>query len=333
MSANHSTDPIGRSEGGRKTGPPPSVSRPSILVIRGGAIGDFLLTLPALRLLREGFPDCRIEIVGYRHICAVAEGRYYAEATRSIEYAPMAGFFNPRSQLDPGLSSYFSGFGQVISYLFDPDGFFEGSLRRCGVKNLIVGDPRVTGSVHAARHLAAPMESLALFLEEEAAQVFPSSADRAEAAALLEGLPEPVVAVHPGSGSEKKNWPLPAWTDLIGSLSAAGATVVVVTGESDQPRAAALRSTVPERVKFLSQPPLPALAAVFERCAFYIGHDTGISHLAAAAGAECLLLFGPTDPDVWAPRNRGVNVLRAPHGIMHNLAVDDVLNHLPAGIR
>ena len=118
--------------------------------------------------------------------------------------------------------------------------------------------------------------------------------------------------------------------DLIGALSAAGATVVVVTGESDQPRAVALRTMVPDRVKFLSQPPLPALAAVFERCAFYVGHDTGISHLAAAAGAECLLLFGPTDPAVWAPANPDVNVLRAPDGLLHNLSVEDVKSRLPA---
>lgn len=308
-------------------------SRPGILVIRGGAIGDFLLTLPALRLLREGFPDCRIEVVGYRHICAVAEGRYYADAVRSIEYAPMAGFFNPRSTLDPELAEYFSGFSQVISYLFDPDGYFEGNLRRCGVKNLVVADPRVPGGIHAARHLAAPLASLALFLEEDAAKIFPSSADRAAAAAIVAGHQEPIVAVHPGSGSEKKNWPLPAWGELIRALAASGATVIVIAGESDQPRADALRDEVPESITFLSHAPLPVLGAVFERCAFFIGHDSGISHLAAAAGAECLLLFGPTDPGVWAPRNPGVNVLRAPHGIMHNLTVDEVLNQLPAGIR
>src|ERR1700722_11976877 len=97
---------------------------PRILVIRGGAIGDFILTLPALRLLREGFPACRIEIVGYRHICALAGRRFYADAVRSIEYGPMAGFFNPRATHDEELSGYFASFDQVVSYLYDPDGMF-----------------------------------------------------------------------------------------------------------------------------------------------------------------------------------------------------------------
>jgi len=306
-----------------------SESRRSILVIRGGAIGDFLLTLPALRLLREGFPDCRIEIVGYRHICSVAEGRFYADAVRSIEYAPMAGFFNPRSELDPELSAYFAGFGQVISYLFDPDGFFAGNLKRCGVKNLICGDPRISGSGHAACQLARPLESLALFLEDSSAEIFPNAEDAAAAEKLLAGHRAPFVAVHPGSGSSKKNWPLQAWKELLSKLCGTKATVLVVSGESDMERVAELKAEFGERLVFLDNLPLPVLGAVLQCCEFFIGHDSGVSHLAAAAGAECLLLFGPTDPAVWAPANPDVNVLRAPAGLLHNLSVQDLRPHLP----
>jgi heptosyltransferase-2 len=305
-----------------------SGSRPSILVIRGGAIGDFLLTLPALRLLREGFPDCRIEIVGYRHICSVAEGRYYADAVRSIEYAPMAGFFNPRSELDPELSAYFAGFGQVISYLFDPDGFFAGNLKRCGVKNLICGDPRISDSGHAVRQLARPLESLALFLEDSSAEIFPTAEDIAEAERLLDGHRQPFVAVHPGSGSPTKNWPLPAWKELLSELCDTEATILVVSGESDAARVEELKSAFGKRLVFLDHLPLHLLGAVLQRCAFFVGHDSGISHLAAAAGAKCLLLFGPTDPAVWAPANPDVNVLRAPGGLLQNLSVEAVRAHL-----
>src|SRR5438094_5661214 len=101
------------------------MSAPRILVIRGGAIGDFVLTLPAIGLLRENFPGVHLEILGYKHIIALAENRYYAHATRSIEYAAMAGFFVPNGTLAPDLMEYFGSFNQVISYLFDPDKFFE----------------------------------------------------------------------------------------------------------------------------------------------------------------------------------------------------------------
>src|SRR5438132_10766979 len=81
-----------------------------ILVIRGGAIGDFILTLPALRALRGAYPQAHIDILGYKHIAALAENRFYAQAIRSIEYGPMSGFFARDSELSPELSSYFSSF-------------------------------------------------------------------------------------------------------------------------------------------------------------------------------------------------------------------------------
>ena len=128
--------------------------KPRILVVRGGAIGDFILTLPALRLIREAFPAAHIEIVGYRHIVALAEGRFYADATRSIEYGPLAGFFARSGTLDDELVEYFASFQQVISYLFDPDGIFQRNLERCGVKRFLHAHVNIDGSAHAARQLA-----------------------------------------------------------------------------------------------------------------------------------------------------------------------------------
>ena len=65
---------------------------------------------------------------------------------------------------------------------------------------------------------------------------------------------------------------------------------------------------------------LPRLGAALGRCLGFLGHDSGVSHLAAAAGARCLLLFGPTDPAVWAPANAGVEVLRSPSGRMADIS-------------
>ena len=68
------------------------------------------------------------------------------------------------------------------------------------------------------------------------------------------------------------------------------------------------------RFQVARQLKLPLLAAVLAECGRYVGHDSGVSHIAAAVGARCVLLFGPTDPLLWAPLNRGVTVLRAPEG-------------------
>jgi heptosyltransferase-2 len=294
-----------------------------ILVIRGGAIGDFILTLPAIGLLRDAFPDAELEILGYRHIVEVAVGRHYARASRSIESGPLAGFFNPKSELDPGLCAYFAGFDQVISYLFDPDEFFAGNLRRAGVRNLIVAQPKLGDQAHAALQLAAPLEQLALFLDDPAARIFPNEADRQAAGEYL-ASPAPI-AIHPGSGGERKNWPLALWRELALHLLDEGERLLVIGGESDGSRLADLRLHLAGRaVQFAEHVPLPVLGAIFAGCRLFIGHDSGISHLAAAAGAPCVLLFGPTDPAVWSPANSGVRVIASPTGRMEDITLDSV---------
>ena len=298
--------------------------KPRILVIRGGAIGDFILTLPAIKLLRENFPDAHIEILGYRHIVAVAEGRFYAESARSIEYGPMSGFFVPHSVLDPGLAEYFASFHQVISYLFDPDGFFEGNLRRAGVKNFLPAYQKIDDSEHASLQLARPLQRLALFLEDHAATLYPSPADRQHVAPHFPEIAGPVIAIHPGSGSPRKNWPVEHWITLGRWIFSRqpDARLLLVGGEADGAQVSALSEAFRGRLAYVARDlELPKLAAFLERCALFLGHDSGISHLAAAVGTRCLLLFGPTDPAIWAPANPAVKVIQAPDADLNSLPV------------
>lgn len=312
-------------------------SQPKILVIRGGAIGDFLLTLPAIALLREAFPQVRLEILGYEHIVALAVSGGYADATRSIEYGALAGFFNPQGTLDAELSAYFAGFQQVVSYLYDPDGFFAGNLRRCGVKNLIEASPKVdVEGDHAARQLAQPLERLALYLHDEGeARLRPSAEDQAFADGFLgqtNGL-RPLVAIHPGSGSERKNWLPEGWGE-IGRFLLARPTqtrprLLLVGGEADGKTLRALSTAwLPAAHKgdvlLAENLPLPQVAALLARCRLFLGHDSGISHLAAAVGAPCILLFGPTDPDIWAPPYQEIRIIRAPGATLSTLEVATV---------
>src|SRR5436309_11954372 len=114
-----------------------------ILVIRGGAIGDFILTLPGLKALRDAHPHANIEILGYKHIAVLAENRFYAQAVRSIEYGPLSSFFAKNSELPAELANYFASFDSIISYLYDPDRIFENNLRRGGVENLLCGPAKI----------------------------------------------------------------------------------------------------------------------------------------------------------------------------------------------
>jgi len=106
----------------------------------------------------------------------------------------------------------------------------------------------------------------------------------------------------------------------------------LISGEADNPQTERLKREQTNReIHFAKNLPLPHLAAVLERSIF-IGHDSGISHLAAAAGANCILLFGPTDPDVWAPRNKNVRVLRRGSRKISDLEVESVEAVLAAAL-
>ena len=295
-----------------------------ILVIRGGAIGDFILTLPAIKLLREGFPRAHIEILGYPHIIAPAEKRFYADAIRSIEYGALAAFFAKDAVLSPELVAHFGSFDLVVSYLFDPDAIFETNLKRCGIKRFIAGPAKLGSHEHAAQQLARPLEQLGLRLENPSAKIYPSDADRDFARTFLRDAARPQIALHPGSGSETKNWPIENWREIGEYLLSRDRNILIVSGEADEERVRDLESAWgKERVQFAQHLPLPRLAAVLENSVF-LGHDSGISHLAAAVDARCILLFGPTDPAIWAPVGEKVTVLQAPQRDLRLLEVDSV---------
>lgn len=296
-----------------------------ILVIRGGAIGDFVLTLPAIKLLRDRFPDARLEILGYKHIGALAEKRFYADAVCSIELASLAGFFATNSDLSSDLHDYFAGFDLILSYLYDPDKIFEANVKPVRAATFIAGPSKLDNSEHAAVQLARPLKALGFSLTEKAARLFPNDADREAVRSLRR---ENGIALHPGSGSETKNWPIEYWIKLGDALLAKGHSLSIIAGEADTGRTARFKSAWKDRpVQFIENFPLPHLAAFLEGSAF-IGHDSGISHIAGAAGARCLLLFGWTDPAIWAPANENVTVLRAPEGKMRMLEVENVLYEL-----
>ncbi|MFZ2643437.1 MAG: glycosyltransferase family 9 protein [Verrucomicrobiia bacterium] len=303
----------------------PLPDNPRILVIRGGAIGDFILTLPAIGALRQRWPSARLEILGYPRIAALADGRYYADAIRSIDAGPMARFFVPEADLDPSLSDYFASFDLVLSYLYDPDDIFSANLGRAGVTRLLRASAKPDRE-HAATHFARPLAELGLRADPAHPRLFPNAADRAFAEQFLTlnsslSTLHSLVAIHPGSGGEHKVWPADRWAAVIRALrEQAGCNILLIGGEADD---TARRALAPFNLPAAWNLPLPQLAAILERCGLFAGHDSGITHLAAAVGVPTLALFGPTSPNIWSPLGPRVRVVTAA-GTMNALSVETV---------
>jgi len=281
-----------------------------ILVIRGGAIGDFILTLPVLRALREQFPWARLEVLGYPHIASLAEAGGLVDASRSIDARALASFFSTNLELPSELAGYFSCFAVIFSYLYDPDGIFQDNVRRCTSGQFIAGPhrPDDAGSRHATDVLLQPLQRLAIFDADPVPQLKIPPGDDAG---------PPWLALHPGSGSDTKNWPDTKWRELIVTLAeTTDHRFLLVGGEAEGERLRHFENLLPAaRRNVARQRPLPEVARLLAGCRAFVGHDSGITHLAASVGTPSLVLWGPTARQVWCPLGDHVRILEHPDGL------------------
>jgi heptosyltransferase-3 len=308
----------------------PENFRGRILIIRGGAIGDFILTLPAITALRKQFPEAYLEILGYPHIAQLALAGGLVDKVQSIEAGALAVFFARNGKLPQDLIDYFSEFDLIISYLYDPDQIFKINVARCSAAQFIEGPHRAKDAekLHATRVYLTPLEKLAIFDADPLPRL--SLQRKAGAQTPAPKVPAlPVLALHPGRGSERKNWPEEKWAALLSEIiNKTGFEMLMIGGEAEGSRLQRLAATLPPaRLRVAQSLPLSDLAFILSRCDAFLGHDSGISHLAAAVGLPGILLWGETITEVWRPPSVKIALLSDPDGLAA-LPVDRVLAEL-----
>ena len=134
---------------------------------------------------------------------------------------------------------------------------------------------------------------------------------RAEAAAIIDpalaATPGPIIALAPIAHQPGKSWPADRWGQLVEMLKAeprfAGWRFMPVGGPGDRPPATpALQAAGPRAIDFVGKGDILASAAAIDRAALFVGNDSGLMHVAAAAGKPTLGLFGPTEWWLYGPR-------------------------------
>jgi len=308
-----------------------------ILIARGGTLGDFILTLPAIHALRDAFPDAEINALANKAIASLALEAIEIDGIGSLDDSGLAPFFIRSGDLSERWREYFRQHDLVISYLYDPEKVFETNVRNLGVDRVVSGPSKIAAAgPHAAVQLAQPVRQLGIAIFDLAPRLHID--DRARQNARQKLGASPVIALHPGSGSPRKNWPIKNWIALIAYLIERNLPVTIIGGEADRGQMAELQTRFKsESVSFAIDWPLRDLAALVASSIF-VGHDSGVSHLAAATGAASLVLFGPTDPQIWAPQNENARVLLAPNRELEQLRfpiVCDAINQelMRIGIR
>jgi|ERR1700761_1739673 len=244
------------------------------LLIRPGAIGDCIAAFPALEHLATDYtelwvPSNVVPLVPFAQ-------RVCSLASTGIDLVGVGDLEMP-SQLRAQLES----FDSIVSWYGANRPEFRRALLHLGLPCEF--HPALPPIVH-------PEHAIDFFARQAGAPLHQSPRIRIE----KRSEPRNSVVIHPFSGSVLKNWPESRYRELASKLKC---EVEWTAGPEEK---------WPDATRFDN---LAELAGWIAGARLYIGNDSGVAHLAAATGIPVLVLFGPSPPQVWAPRGPNVTIL------------------------
>jgi ADP-heptose:LPS heptosyltransferase len=218
--------------------------------------------------------------------------------------------------------------GHDVAVVFTRSETLVGNVR-ARVPRVVARDPQPAPAMHAARWLAGAASELGLDPSPDPPSCSASPDEQERIRAWRERLPDRFLAMHPGSGSPRKNWPGPRFLELAARLRP-HEQWLVVGGPADGDSLLPFRSR-PECV-LAEGLPLRELGALLSVAGVFVGNDSGVSHLAAAWGAPTVALFGPTDAQVWAPEGTRVRAVQSATAEMADITVEEVAGAVESAI-
>jgi len=292
-----------------------------LLVVRRGALGDLILTLPFLRALTQLHPRADLEVLGPSHLWSVvAKGSGWVRRIHDLEAFNLSALYVCGGQIPPAVREFLSVFDDIYYIGTDLEGVIRSQLSRHGLSNVkfISPFPPPGSCVHVSDHLIYQLGGHGFSPATLLPVIFPGEADLLLGGRVLKELDlpagHPLLAVHPGSGSPRKNWPRARFAEIIRRcLEGRKATPIVFLGEAEAGEMTSwARHLSAGKFPLLCNLPLNLLAGVLACCHLYLGNDSGVTHLAAALRVPTIALFGSTDPAVWGPRGERVVILSPP---------------------
>jgi ADP-heptose:LPS heptosyltransferase len=283
----------------------PGVLGGRILVCHQGALGDLILTLPAIKALRDALQPVWLEMMGHPWTLALVHGHPYADAVRDINRGDMAPLFQEHAPLPAAMKGYLGQFD--VAFCFARSETLANSLLRAGIRQTFTLPCFPDKRMHVIDHHLASLRAFGIAASPTPPMIFPCEAAQEEAKAffLHKGWDlDAICALHPGAGSRKKAWPASRFAALGRALARESKKLLICQGPADeQITAEVLKGLAGIPYLLVQDLPITQLAALLSCVSLFIGNDSGVSHLAAALKRPTIALFGPTDPVVWAPRN------------------------------
>ena len=282
-----------------------------ILFVTSNRVGDAILSTGLLDHLIRTYPQARITIVCGR----VAEGVFARmpnrERTIVLDKLPYG-------------RHWLALWAKVLPHWWDLVVDIRGSAL-----SWMVPTARRAVWRRKAGHKIAELAAVLKLDPPPLPVVWTGAEDQARARQLLPDG-RPIIALGPTANWAPKTWPAERFAALFQSLAAGplpGAIPAIFAGPGPEEAAMAapLLAALPGAIDLCGRLSLPEVAACFGRAALYVGNDSGLMHLAAAAGTPTLGLFGPTQAAEYGPSGRRAVAVLSRDGTMAGLPVSDVL--------
>jgi heptosyltransferase III len=282
--------------------------RPRILVVALRRLGDVLFATALVASLRRAYGDAIIDVLVFEGTAGILAGN--PDVDQVITMPPRPGAWqglrlaarlaqryhlavSTQSGDRPTLLSLIAGRRAVGPV----DGGTRGALRRLALWRSV--------APQAASHRLEDMLRLvdALGINRVGRLVWPRENLKSAGAPRLPSAVQGYAVLHAAPMFHYKRWTVGGWRALAAHLRARGLKVVATGGTAAEERAYLdeVWGEVAEVERSDGQLSWPQLASLLRCARLFVGPDTSVTHLAAAAGCPTVALFGPTDPRLWGP--------------------------------
>src|SRR5918911_2085536 len=295
----------------------------NILVIDFGQLGDVVLSLPALRAIRERFPKARIVVAVGLPAVPIVELSGAADATLPVDRVALrdgpklrsiANIFRlvkkvRRERFDFVIDLHSLSETNLLGFLSSARARLFGRRPRRSLdllSNFRPKPPQEDQSKHAVdRYL-----DILLPLGIKDAERTPRLKTRAEDDAVIEQMLKkegadmnaPLVGLFPGAGHPGRRWPLARFVELAARLERNdGVRPVLFAGPEEREMVKEMRAVFPRQTVIFDRLTIPQLAAALARLSVFISSSTGPTHIAAAVETPVVVLYGRLTPDSFTP--------------------------------
>ncbi len=269
------------------------------LVWHQGALGDLILSLPALYAIKTGGRAAYLHLISRTDISDILIYNRLADEVSSIEHGIFAEFF-VAGTLSPRAAEFLTKFTNAFIFMKNIDEVFAENLKRHIPKCLFIP--------------TRPEEGRLMHLSASQVELLNRSGVTAAQMPCLEAMPFPsgiqrgrtIITVHPGSGGEKKCWPAANFLELIKLLGGDKRLYfyfILGPAEGNGLHEISERFFAENKIdaSIVAGRPVSYIASLLKSSSLHVGNDSGITHLASALGTPTIAVFGPTDPRIWGP--------------------------------